>query len=438
MIKSTRDILTRDRLLVIAEKPRMAKLVRQRYPNCDVISAENMLDGIAQLSKVRVRAVIAQVDSTQASLTDAVAGLREAAGEQARVLLCCNPDDEPGVRMAAGAGADDYMIYPPESAELDSALGFVRDERNRVTAQPAFGVAELRMITDAVTGLDGEPYALLCKLADLTRTAMGATACRVVADGSAATSGGAAFEPSLVESIRVDNRVIGQISIGPRESGYAAGDVEKLGLYARLVGQLIQAASAQRDWRQRALVDEMSGLYNRRYAIEFLDRVLERSRRERLRVTVLLFDVDDFKTYNDTYGHDAGDEIIRHIGCLFKSHCREHDVVTRYGGDEFLVIFWDADEPRVAGSIHPTDALSVLDRFKAALRDRPCQGIGEDARGQVTISGGLASYPWDAADSRELICRADQALLMAKKAGKNQVLVFGEASPTAPASQSDA
>ena len=142
-----------------------------------------------------------------------------------------------------------------------------------------------------------------------------------------------------------------------------------------------------------------------------------------------MFDVDDFKSYNVTYGHAAGDEIIRHIGCLFKSHCREHDVVTRYGGDEFLVIFWDADEPRVAGSSHPTDALTVLSRFKEALRERPCEGLGDDIRGRITISGGLASFPWDASSSRELIDRADQAMLMAKKAGKNQVLVFGEAKP---------
>jgi two-component system cell cycle response regulator len=144
-----------------------------------------------------------------------------------------------------------------------------------------------------------------------------------------------------------------------------------------------------------------------------------------------------------TYGHTAGDEIIRQVGALFKAHCREHDVVTRYGGDEFCVVFWDADSPRVAGSTHPSDALKVLSRFQEALRGHRCtaidadHGIDADAGGSLTISGGLASFPWDASTTDDLIDRADQALLQAKRAGKNRVFVFGEdplaAAPDAPA-----
>lgn len=381
------------------------------------------------MTGVGVRAVVVYLQPHQPQIAESLAGLREAAGKGVRILACCDADFEPLVRGAVQHGADDYLIYPPEGGELDAALGYVRDEQGRVSKAPTFSIDELGHITDAVASLDGEPYALLCKLADMVRSAMGSAACRLVADGSAATSGSAVFEPALSEPVVVDGSPIGQVSVGPREGGYGPGDSEKLTHYARLVGQLLRTAGAQRDWRQRALVDEMSGLHNRRYAMQFLDDVLDRARNERFRVTVLMFDVDDFKTYNDTYGHDAGDEIIRHIGCLFKSHCREYDVVTRYGGDEFLVIFWDADEPRVAGSSHPTDALTVLNRFKEALRERPCEGVGEDIRGRVTISGGLASFPWDASTSRELIARADQAMLMAKSAGKNQVLVFGDSAP---------
>lgn len=428
MIQSRSNLLSPDRLLVIAPDARLADLVRERYPDCEVTLADSVLEGITRLCDTPVRAVVAYVNPQQLRLGEAVAGLREAVGTHARVLLCCEAGDEPMVRQALPHGADDYLVYPPGLGELDAALGFVRDDEDHPTPCAGFSADELRRISEAVAAIAGEPYALLSKLCDMVRAAMGSTACRLVADGSAATSGSASFEPVINEAVRAEGRDIGRISLGPRHQGpgYGPADHEKLAMYARLTGQLLHAATQQRDWRQRALVDEMSGLYNRRYAVQFLDDVLERARSERFRVTVLMFDVDDFKTYNDTYGHDAGDGIIRHIGCLFKSHCREHDVVTRYGGDEFLVIFWDADEPRVAGSSHPTDAITVLERFKQALRERPCEGLGDAVPGSITISGGLASFPWDASTARELIGRADQALLLAKKSGKNQVLVFGQ------------
>ncbi len=138
---------------------------------------------------------------------------------------------------------------------------------------------------------------------------------------------------------------------------------------------------------------------------------------------MLFFDVDDFKRYNDAHGHDAGDEIIRVVGQLFRQHCREQDIVVRYGGDEFAVAFWDPEGARVAGSSHPGCALNVLDRFTTSLREHAFSKLDGEAR--ITVSGGLATYPWDGDNVEALITRADQALLAAKRAGKNKVLIMG-------------
>jgi diguanylate cyclase (GGDEF)-like protein len=309
---------------------------------------------------------------------------------------------------------------------LDEALDYARvsEMAECDTPVPAASLEELNLLAEVLANLDQGGFTMLKKLADLIRVAMGAGGATIVVEGTVANSGDAVVEPILVEAIREADQSAGQITVGPRSRPYSAGDVDKLRHYAKLAGHLLTAAARQRQWRTEAMTDLVSGLYNRRYLTEVLEDLLAQARIERFRVTVVLFDIDDFKSYNDTYGHAAGDEIIRVIAKLFKAHCREHDLVTRYGGDEFCVVFWDADQPRVTGSEHPVDALSVLRRFREALKSHRCESLSPSAQGQLTISGGLASFPWDASTTSELIGRADEALLKAKAAGKNQVFIF--------------
>jgi diguanylate cyclase (GGDEF)-like protein len=424
VISTEGSALGHDRLLMIGGDAALTDQLRQRYPDCQLSSARTMLEGIDDLGRSEVRAVIACVDGQDARLCDVVAGLRDAAGERAKVLLCCSPETEPLARSALEAGADDYLILPFDGPELDQALGYVEDPALE-DAAPAATLEELDMLGEAVDRLDRDAFGLLGRLADLVRVALQCQAVTLVVDGSAASSGGTVAAPILVEPIVRSGKTIGQVSVGGRAAPYRPADVEKLRCYAKLIGRVAAAAKQQRVWRGEALTDDMTGLYNRRYAHQFLDELLTKARTERFRVTVLLFDVDNFKTYNDTYGHAAGDEVICRVAQLFKAHCREHDVVTRYGGDEFCVIFWDADQRRVAGSEHPTDALAVLSRFREALKTYHCTPLRSETKGSLTISGGLASFPWDATTRSELIDRADQALLRAKQAGKNQVFIFG-------------
>ncbi len=176
--------------------------------------------------------------------------------------------------------------------------------------------------------------------------------------------------------------------------------------------------------REQASRDELTGVWNRRHFNQALDRILTDAAKRRLQVTVMLFDIDDFKVYNDKYGHAAGDEVLREAARLMQTAVRDHDVVARIGGDEFAVIFWEADEPREQGSRHPQDVLKAAKRFQQALHSHRFPKLLEEAPGTLTISGGLAGYPWDGRDAAELIDHADQMALKSKRQGKN-VITFG-------------
>lgn len=170
--------------------------------------------------------------------------------------------------------------------------------------------------------------------------------------------------------------------------------------------------------------DELTGAWNRRFFDRHLARVIAQATQKRFPVTVLVFDIDNFKTYNDRYGHPAGDEILRETVRLMNSVVREHDIVARIGGDEFAVIFWDPHGPRKPNSSHPDDVRDAARRFQQAICSHHFPKLLEEAPGTLTISGGLASYPWDGVTAQALVERADTMLLHSKTQGKNAI-TFG-------------
>ena len=183
------------------------------------------------------------------------------------------------------------------------------------------------------------------------------------------------------------------------------------------------------DLRRLAMTDELTGVWNRRYFLRFLERRLEEAAAERQQVTLLVFDIDNFKQYNDRFGHPAGDQILRETARLIQSLVRDHDVVARIGGDEFAVVFWDKGEPRHLGSQHPDNVIAIARRFQKAICEHRFPKLGKDAVGKLTVSGGLAGFPWDGRTPDELIAQADTMALQSKRKGKNAVCFGPGAAP---------
>ncbi len=432
MTDTPEQAAARQRLVVIADPGELAAGIRRQQDDLEVVATDSFLSGIPLAAEPGVRGVLAGVQEAGPRRLDAaVAALRAAADRNVPVILCCPPYAEPIARRLMSAGADDYVIYPPLPEDIEAALAVTtrsRDTEAGGVSPPAETVSpeELTGLADAFAHLHAGLGEVLDQLAELIRRSLGADSVEITAYGQTARAGAPVSSPRLIESLTNDDEQIGQLVLGPRcDGGYDATHLEKFRHYVRLFSGILSAHRRESTARDQSLTDPPSGLRNRRYLNQFLPEVIARAGRERFRVTLLMFDIDNFKYYNDTYGHVAGDEIIREVGQLMQRCCRAHDMVVRFGGDEYAVVFWDADEPRVAGSEHLTDPLTVVDRFRDALLTHPFESLGPDARGRLTISGGLATYPWEAGNARELIRRADAALIAAKRQGKNRILPIG-------------
>ena len=192
--------------------------------------------------------------------------------------------------------------------------------------------------------------------------------------------------------------------------------------HAALQSNLLEIQALQSRLQEQALRDALTGLYNRRFMDETLEHELARARREGYALAVVMADVDHFKPVNDTYGHPAGDELLRRLGRLLQAQCREGDVACRYGGEEFMLLLPGLQEP------------AVRQRAEAWRRSVEGLTVGEgDVPLRVTLSLGIAVFPQHASDVRTLVQRADQALYRAKSGGRNRVVVWADPATVAPA-----
>jgi diguanylate cyclase (GGDEF)-like protein len=185
-----------------------------------------------------------------------------------------------------------------------------------------------------------------------------------------------------------------------------------------------------REHRLMAFQDDLTGAWNRRFFYKFLTETLERARELRRQITVMVFDIDNFKQYNDQFGHEAGDVVLIETVKLLNSVIRKGDRVCRIGGDEFAVIFADLEAPREVGSTHPATPERIAARFQDQICDMQFPKLGRDAPGSLSISAGLATFPWDGPEPDELLRCADRRALQSKRKGKNAITLGPAAGPS--------
>lgn len=165
---------------------------------------------------------------------------------------------------------------------------------------------------------------------------------------------------------------------------------------------------------RRAVTDSLTDLRNRRYFDSFLESELARVRRYGGECALVLLDLDDFKNYNDTLGHRAGDRLLRGLAELLQAEVREGDLLARYGGEEFAVVMVNTDRQ---------SAREGAERIRRRVEEHSFPDGDVQPRGRVTVSLGVAAAPADGESADRLLERADQALYRAKATGKNRVHV---------------
>lgn len=221
-------------------------------------------------------------------------------------------------------------------------------------------------------------------------------------------------------AVVANGRVFGSIVCSDRAWALGVG-ARVLSEHAVWLGSWLRLEEQQRALRMAAFTDELTGAWNRRYFSRFLDAAIEQARGARRTLTLLYFDIDDFKVYNDRYGHAAGDEILVETVRLLESVIRPGDKVCRIGGDEFVVIFYEPKGPRDPGSSPPESIYGLARRFQEQICAHRFPKLGDEACGTLTVSGGLASFPWDGSDGESLLAVADGLALKSKRQGKNAI-----------------
>lgn len=212
--------------------------------------------------------------------------------------------------------------------------------------------------------------------------------------------------------LSAEGRIVGIIYVddfNPRE--YTVREISTLSLLSTYAAIAIERAKLLEETRQRAITDDLTGLFNHRHFVQMLNQEVDRSSRYGRPMSLVMIDIDDFKTYNDTYGHLEGNVILTKVSEVLASQSRQVDVVARYGGEEFAIIMPETDR----------DSAAVMaERLRKMVEDRDFPKEQSQPGGRLTVSLGVASHPQDALTPVELISKADEALYRAKSEGRNR------------------
>jgi diguanylate cyclase (GGDEF)-like protein len=199
----------------------------------------------------------------------------------------------------------------------------------------------------------------------------------------------------------------------PREGSVGEGKQQLAQTVAEQLGLAVANLKLRETLRNQSIRDPLTGLFNRRYMEETLERELRRAERNQHPLSVVMLDLDRFKGFNDTFGHDTGDVVLAEFGRLVRASVRGADVVCRYGGEEFVLILPDATAE---------DSLRRVEELRLATAQLYVRHR-EQSIGAPSFSGGIASFPANGDKAEDLLRAADTALYRAKTTGRSRILI---------------
>ncbi len=223
------------------------------------------------------------------------------------------------------------------------------------------------------------------------------------------------FHPKelLIEPIVYKNILLG-VLILVSASSFSSNSIDKLSFFSQSLSLAFRNAVTHNQMQRLAALDALTGLYNRRFGILRVKEEFSRAIRGNTPISLLMFDIDHFKSVNDTYGHLVGDNVIVSIAKIALASIREGDVLLRYGGEEFLCVLPGANK---------ADASIIAERIRIMVMDSAVKNAEQDIK--LTISIGAATYPHnDISDSSQLIKLADDAMYAAKETGRNRTVSY--------------
>ncbi len=219
--------------------------------------------------------------------------------------------------------------------------------------------------------------------------------------------------------IRLGEKIIGVLDVQSAElNAFDERNLDTLQTLADQLAVAMENARLYQETKRLALTDGLTGLYNLRYFYETLEKEIHRSERYGRPVSLIILDIDDFKAYNDLYGHLAGDDLLKELAQLMSKVSRRTDTLTRYGGEEFAVILPETETK---------EARFLAKRLLEEVREHRFSTQDGQTIGRITISLGVATYPHHADSVKALVDAADKAMLQAKRTGKNRIAVLRKA-----------
>ncbi len=169
--------------------------------------------------------------------------------------------------------------------------------------------------------------------------------------------------------------------------------------------------------RELSISDGLTGLYNQMHFFKLLDLETKKSQRYDLNFSLIIFDVDHFKNFNDSNGHLRGSETLKDIAVVMKNKFRSTDLLAKYGGDEFVIILPQTDK---------VGAYLAAERLRESVEKRVFPGAETQPQKKITISIGLASYPEHGLTDEEILNHADKSLYFAKESGRNRTIMYND------------